>query len=223
MQTKKKVIAVIVAHPDDEAFFMSGTIAKYARRGHDIYLLCTTKGEEGEQHKGQDVRQVHEIREEELLASAKILGVKQVFFLGFRDGTLSNNLYHKLADSITEILEKIKPELIITIEPRGISGHIDHVTISMVSSYVFEKLPFVKKIMYFCFPEEMRNGFESYYIYFPPGYKKEDINKVEDVSEVWEQKLQAIHCHKSQAKDAGRVIRRLNRFSKHEHFMVREK
>lgn len=220
---KKKVIAVIVAHPDDEAFFMSGTIAKYAKEGHDIYLLCATKGEEGEQHKGEDVRQVHEIREEELLESAKILGVKQVFFLGFRDGTLSNNLYHKLADSITEILNKLKPELIITIEPRGISGHIDHITISMVASYVFEKLSYVKKIMYFCFPAEIRNSFESYYIYFPPGYKKDDINLVEDVTKVWKQKINAIHCHKSQAKDGSRVINRLNRFPKHEHFMVREK
>lgn len=220
---KKKAVAVIVAHPDDEAFFMSGTIAKYAKEGHDIYLLCATKGEAGEQHKGMDARQIHEIREEELLESAKILGVKQVFFLGFQDGTLSNNLYHKLADSIIQILQKLKPEVIITIEPRGISGHIDHIIISMVSSYVFEKLPFIKKIMYFCFTDEIRNSFQSYYIYFPPGYKKEEIGLIEDVSEVWEQKMKAIHCHKSQAKDANRVMKRLNSFSKNEYFLVREK
>jgi len=219
----KKTIAVIVAHPDDEAFFMSGTIAKYAKQGHDIYLLCATKGEEGEQHKNEDVRQVHEIREEELLESAKTLGVKQVFFLGFRDGTLSNSLYHKLADSIVEILEKIKPEIMITIEPRGISGHIDHITISMVSTYVFEKLTFVKKIMYFCFTDEVRNSFHSYYIYFPPGYKKGEINHIEDVSGVWEQKMKAIQSHKSQLKDGSRVMKRLSLFPKEEHFIVRQK
>ncbi len=220
---KKKTIAVIVAHPDDEAFFMSGTIAQYAKQGDKIYLLCATKGEEGEQHKNEDVREVHEIRKEELIESTKTLGVKQVFFLGFRDGTLSNNLYHKLADSIIEILKKIKPELIITIEPRGISGHIDHITVSMVSSYVFEKLLFVKKIMYFCFTDEIRNSFHSYYIYFPPGYKKEEINHVEDVSKVWEQKMKAIQCHRSQFKDGSRIIKRLNLFPKKEHFLVREK
>jgi LmbE family N-acetylglucosaminyl deacetylase len=220
---KKKVIAVIVAHPDDEAFFMSGTIAKYTKQGHDVYLLCATKGEEGEQHTDKDVRQVHEIREEELQESAKILGIKQVFFLGFRDGTLSNNLYHKIADSIIKILNKLKPELIISIEPRGISGHIDHIAISMISSYVFEKLPFVKKIMYFCFSKEVRDSLESYYIYFPPGYKNEEVNHIEDVSDVWEQKMKAIQSHKSQAKDAGRVMKRLNNFPKKEYFLVREK
>ncbi|MDO8609865.1 MAG: PIG-L family deacetylase, partial [bacterium] len=153
----KKIVAAIFAHPDDEAFGPSGTIAKYVKEDADVYLLCATKGEGGENHLlDKDERSIFEIREEELQNSAKALGVKQVFFLGFTDGTLCNNLYHKIADKILEILTPLNPEILITNEPRGVSGHIDHVTISMVTSYVFNKLPSAKTILYHCISEEYR-------------------------------------------------------------------
>lgn len=225
---KKKIIAVIVAHPDDEAFGPSGTIAKFAKEGNDVYILCATKGEEGNQHKKEDLRKVHEIREEELLKSAKILGVKRVFFLGFRDGSLSNNLYHQLADSITEVLKRIKAEIIITFEHRGVSGHIDHIAVSMISSYVFEHLPAIKTIYYYCSTKKARRlqskyRPEGYFIYFPPGYDPEDVDKIIDITDVWKTKIKAMNCHKSQLKDV-RVVQGIHsEIPKREHFFVREK
>lgn len=225
---RKKTIAVIVAHPDDEAFGPSGTIAKFTKEGNDVYILCATKGEEGDQHKKEDLRQVHEIREEELLASAKILGVKEVFFLGFRDGSLSNNIYHELAKKITEILKQIKADMIITFEHRGISGHIDHIAISMISSYVFEHLDSIKTIYYYC-STKMARGLqpkyrpEGYFIYFPPGYDPEEVDKIVDTTDVWNIKMRAMECHKSQLKDV-RVIQGIHsEIPKREHFFVREK
>ncbi|MBW2469668.1 MAG: PIG-L family deacetylase, partial [Deltaproteobacteria bacterium] len=41
-------ILVISAHPDDETLFGGGTLARYARQGHAIYILETTRGEGGE-------------------------------------------------------------------------------------------------------------------------------------------------------------------------------
>ena len=87
---KQSSLVAVFAHPDDEAFGPAGTIAKLAR-SHDIYLLCATKGDaQGNTNLGQ-------IRQKELLESARILGVKKVYFLGFADGTLSNSLYHILS------------------------------------------------------------------------------------------------------------------------------
>ncbi|MBI3366024.1 PIG-L family deacetylase [Candidatus Roizmanbacteria bacterium] len=229
MQTKKKTIAVIVAHPDDEAFGPSGTIAKFAKEGHDVYILCATKGEEGQNHShGEALREIHDIREEELRCSAKILGVKEVIFLGFRDGSLSNNLYHQLAKEITEVLKRIKAEMIITLEHRGVSGHIDHVAVSMVSSYVFEHLDSIKTIYYYCTTKKAR-GLQSkyrpegYFIYFPPGYDPENVDKIIDITDVWDIKTRAMNCHKSQLKDV-RVVQGIHsEIPKREHFFVREK
>lgn len=220
---KKKIIAVIIAHPDDEAFGPSGTMAKYAKEGQDVYLLCATKGEEGENRKKDDLRHIYEIREEELMESAKILGVKQVFFLGFGDGSLSNNIYHTVAKKIIEVLTPLKPDTIITFEPQGVSGHLDHIAISMISSYVFEKLESAKTLMQHCITNVMRNALPSYYIYLPPGYKKTDIDYIEDVSSVWEQKVNAINIHKSQLKDTNKMLNLFKNFPKEEYFLVRQK
>lgn len=219
---KKQTIVAIFAHPDDEAFGPSGTLAKFARDGHDVYLLCATKGEGGENHlKAKEERELNEIREQELLCSAKTLGVKKVFFLGFIDGTLSNNQYHKLADKIIEIITPLQPEILITEEYRGVSGHLDHVAVSMVTSFVFHKLPFVKKIMYHCVTKEYRKLMPSdYFIFIPPGYDASEIDEVVDVSEVWDIKTKAILCHQSQLKDVTRNLNRLAVIPKKDNFIV---
>src|SRR3989338_3179000 len=125
----------------------------------------------------------------ELRCSAQILGVKEVYFLGFADGTLSNSLYHRLAAKIEQKLKLLKPQTVLTFEPRGISGHIDHITVSLATTYVFYKLPFVQKLLYFCISEEERKLIKDYFIYFPPGYKKSQINQIVDVSDVWDTKV----------------------------------
>lgn len=218
----RKVVAAVFAHPDDEAFGPSGTIAKFAKT-HDVYVLCATKGEAGENHHPEQNRKLAELREEELRTSAKILGVKKVYFLNFLDGTLSNNLYHQLAAKIEERLKKLKPDTIMTYEPRGVSGHIDHVTISMVTTFVFEKLSFAKTLMYYCLTDKQRAQLKNYFIYFPPGYKKSEVDKIVDISHTWDLKLQAIQAHTSQAKDMQRVLNRLKNAPKEEYFLIKKK
>ena len=144
MPSKKqnRVVVAIFAHPDDEAFGPSGTITKLAKT-HDIYVLCATRGEAG-----GNLKNIGKVREKELRCSAQILGVKEVYFLGFADGTLSNSLYHRLAAKIEQKLKLLKPQTVLTFEPRGISGHIDHITVSLATTYVFYKLPFVQRLFH---------------------------------------------------------------------------
>ena len=219
----KKTIVCIFAHPDDEAFGPSGTIAKWSKE-NDVYILCATKGEAGQDNDTTQSTPLQERRAQEMIESAKILGVKEVIYLGFTDGTLSNNLYHKLAEEITKHLEILKPETIMTYEPRGISGHIDHITVSMVSTFVFKKLDFIKTLYYFCISAEQRSlQGEEYFIYFPPGYTKDQINEVITIEEVWEQKLAAISKHVSQISDINRILSRLVKLPKEENFIILQK
>ena len=41
-------LLAIFAHPDDEVFSCGGTLARAAAEGHDVHLICATRGEEGE-------------------------------------------------------------------------------------------------------------------------------------------------------------------------------
>lgn len=211
---KTNNIVAIFAHPDDEAFGPSGTLIKLARQ-NDLYILCATRGENGGDHE-----KLAEIRSGELKKSARLIGAKGVYFLGFKDGTLSNSIYHQLAAKIEKHLKRIKPEILITYEPQGISGHIDHITVSMVTTFVFTKLPFVKTLMYYCLLEENKEQLKDYFIYFPPGYKKTDIDEVVNVEDVWELKVKAMYQHKSQIADAKRILKRKKNLPKEEYFKV---
>lgn len=217
----KKNFVAIFAHPDDESFGPSGTIAKLAEK-YNVYLICATSGQAGESSL-KEVKDLSKVRESELRESAKILGVKKVFFLGFQDGELSNNLYHKLAEKIKKTLEDLKPEKIMTDEIRGISGHIDHITVALATTFVFYKLPFIKELMYYCI--EKREVTRDYFIYMPPGFDKKDIDLRVDIADVWDKKVAAIKAHKSQAHDGKYILSLYEKgiISKTENFLLLKK
>ena len=219
-----KPVVGIFAHPDDEVFVgPGGVLAQFAKEGRDTYIIVATNGEAG-QKKVDDNRDLGVIRREELQNSAKILGIKEIFFLEYKDGSLSNSLYHEIADKIQRILERLEPEIVITMENRGISGHFDHIAISFIATFVFRKLPFIRELWYFCLTEEgqkiIAKYLGDYFIYFPPGYKKSEITKTVDVSSVWHQKISAMKQHKSQISDVEANMKAFGELPKEENYIV---
>lgn len=209
----------VFAHPDDEAFGPSGTIAMLSE-DNDVYIICATRGETGE----GDSKKLGKVRSGELLDSASILGVKEVYFLKYKDGTLANSLYHKIARDIEKIILKIKPKTLITMDPTGVSGHLDHIAMSYVSTFVFYKLPFIKTLLYWCLTEENKKLFKGeYFIYTPPGYKQGEIDKIVNIENYWQTKVKAMEAHKSQLKDASRVLDMLKQSPKEEYFIIKTK
>jgi LmbE family N-acetylglucosaminyl deacetylase len=213
-----KPLVAVFAHPDDEAFGPGGTLAAFAKE-RDVYVICVTDGDAG-QNSSTKTKSLAEIRKEEIQESTQILGVKKVFFLGYKDGTLCNNIYHEIAKKVEKIIQPIKPEIVLTFEPRGVSGHIDHMAVSMITSFVFEHAAFVQQLWYYCLNKEARGLQQKYFIYFPPGYKDSEIDKVVDVSAVWEQKIAAMHKHESQKHDIDRILKTFEKRTKEEYFLI---
>lgn len=206
-------IFAIFAHPDDESFGPGGTLAKLSKN-HDVYIICATSG---------DIGGLGNIREKEIASSTKILGITKVFFLHYGDGTLSNNTYHTLVDDIRNILDIHKPERLLTFEQRGVTGHIDHVVISLTTSYLFEKLDYVEELWYFCISKEHRDLIKNYFIYFPDGYGRDEVDEIVDVSDVWDERIASMHCHTSQRSDMETVEKHLQSLPKEEYFIVKKK
>ncbi len=111
----------------------------------------------------------------------------------------------------------------MTDEIRGISGHIDHITVAMVTTFVFYKLPFIKELMYYCI--EKREVMRDYFIYMPPGFDKKDVDLRIDISDVWDKKVAAIKAHKSQAHDGKYILSLYKKgiISKIENFLILKK
>ncbi len=220
MITPKKLVCIF-AHPDDEAFGPSGSIA-YLSGNCEVHIICVTKGDADEEFaKGNNIQTLADVRAQELDASAKILGVKTVTHLGFKDGGLNNNNYHKVTEEVKNILEKIKPDTLLTFDPNGVSGHLDHIAVSMETTYLFERLDFVKNLMYFCEPEGVKKIIgKDYFVYYPEGYNEKQVDWIIDVSDHMDKKISAINAHVSQRSDASMILTTFKPFLEKEYFRV---
>lgn len=213
------IVVGVFAHPDDETFGPGGTLAVLSKQ-NDVYVICATNGESAT---GKPDVKLGQERRKELEASCKLLGVKEVIFLDFVDGTLSNNLYHEIAAKIEKELNKLKPQALITFEPHGVSGHIDHMAISMITSFVAKKVKSVKEVWYYCISDRFHaiRRRVGYFIYFPKGYSKEEINKIVNVKEVWSTKVRAMKQHQTQINDVNRILLLQKFMPKEEYFLIR--
>jgi LmbE family N-acetylglucosaminyl deacetylase len=214
----KKTVLCVIAHPDDEAFGPSGTLAILSR-SYDVHLVCVTDGASDSRFHPLGAS-LAPIRAEELRHSANVLGIKEVHFLNYKDGSLNNNLYHEVAEKLQFVVDKIKPSLLITNELRGISGHLDHVAVGMITSFVFRKSPEIDAIWYTVASKYASDTMQDYFVFFPPGYEKEKVDKVVDIADVFEKKMAAAACHESQGKDVLRVTTRWKETPKEEWFLV---
>lgn len=148
-----KAILAVLAHPDDETFGLGGTLALYARRGYDTYLVCATRGEVGtvdEEHLN-GFKDIAELRTAELQRAAKILGLKEVFFLGYRDSGMPgteenkhtdaqiNHPIDEVAGKVVKYMRELKPDIVITFDPIGGYKHPDHIHIHKATVLAFEK------------------------------------------------------------------------------------
>jgi LmbE family N-acetylglucosaminyl deacetylase len=220
-----KPVVAIFAHPDDEAFGPAGTLALFSKE-RPVYLICVTNGDAGINSHLDKTRTLAEIRRGELEASAKILGITKVFFLEYKDGTLSNNLYADIAEKMQNILDELQPEILLTYDTQGITGHLDHIAVSMITSYVFQHSHHIKELWYYCVDSEeqklFREQYPDYFVYLPEGYSKKEL-QWKDIADVWEQRIEVMHQHESQIHDIKRVLAVKQQLPKEEGFIIRKK
>ena len=127
----------ILAHPDDEALGMGGSLAKYAAEGVEIYLLTATKGERGwpgPPAENPGLEGLGRLREQELLAAAHILGIHEVNFLGYLDGDLDQANPAEAIAQIVDHIRRVRPQVVVTFGPDGSYGHPDHIAISQLTA-----------------------------------------------------------------------------------------
>jgi len=148
-----KTLLAVLAHPDDESFGLGGTLALYARKGYNVYLVCATRGEVGtvDPEHMHGFQTIAELRESELRCAAEHLGLKDVFFLGYRDSGMPgaeenkhpnaqiNHSLDEVAGKVLEYIRSLKPDIVLTFDPIGGYKHPDHIHIHKATTLAFEK------------------------------------------------------------------------------------
>jgi LmbE family N-acetylglucosaminyl deacetylase len=121
----------LFAHPDDESLCAGGTLAKYASAGADVSVVSLTKGGAGQIRDASLATRstLTAVREKELQAAAKELGLTDARCLDYEDGSLSAVDRDLLVRLASELIRDIDPDVVITFGPDGFSGHPDHIVV----------------------------------------------------------------------------------------------
>lgn len=214
LKIRGKKILCVFAHPDDETFGPGGSIIVWARLGGIIHLLCATKGEAGlNSHNG--------IRAKELKDASKVLGIKKIEFLGLLDGNICNNDLQKLEQLISKKIKSFTPDILLTFNLNGVSGHMDHIAVASATTQSFKKTKIAKKLLYYTLPEEHAADNLDYFIHFPQGPQVHEMHEEVDIKKVWDIKVEAMRKHKSQAHDIERILKTWEKYPKKEYFTTR--
>src|SRR5437764_10596018 len=126
-----KTLMAIMAHPDDIDFTSAGTIAKFCAEGWTVYYVLATSGDKGT-HESYTPQELAALREQEQREAAAVLGVKDVFFLGYPDGFLEATT--ELRGQIVRLLRKYEVDAVLTWDGfrRGFN-HADHRNIGIAA------------------------------------------------------------------------------------------
>jgi len=121
-------ILVVLPHPDDEAFGISGTLSKHISQGAQVTYACLTLGEMGRNMGVPPFANrvtLPAIRKTELEASCRAIGIQDLRLLGFHDKTIEFEDPDLLDGKIEELIREVSPDLVVTFYP-GYSVHPDH-------------------------------------------------------------------------------------------------
>ena len=121
-------ILTVYAHPDDEAFGPSASLARYARDGAEIQGIFATTGEEGNTsvEPVPSPEDLAALREQDTRDAGEVIGYRMLHFLRYHDGTLKDVPTDELSRRVYSIIEDFDPDIVTTFGPAGITGHPDH-------------------------------------------------------------------------------------------------
>ena len=150
-EAPRRVIAV-TPHPDDCEGGCGGTLAKWiTEAATEVVVVLCTNGDKGSSDREMVPQELAVIREREQQEASDVLGVKEVVFLSYPDGTLEDTQLFR--SQIVREIRRHKPDTILCIDPyRSVSHtHRDHrmsgqVALDAAYSYAWSPLHFPEQI-----------------------------------------------------------------------------
>ena len=196
--SSKKNILIILAHPDDPEFFCGGTIAQWIKSGNHIDYLLMTKGEKGINDNFDDSLNIIQIRYEEQRKAADVLGVDQIHYLDYEDGTLVPGVDAR--ERIVAAVRTYRPDIVVTCDPTNFymnDNYINHPDHRAAGQIVIDAIfPGVQNKLYF--PALLKRGLEPHRVEEVWISLPKKPNTSLDVTEEWPIKIKALECHLSQ-------------------------
>ncbi|MGA9100769.1 PIG-L deacetylase family protein [Aeromicrobium sp.] len=219
-RTEGLSLAVVVAHPDDDAYGMAGMVALHADDpGFRFTLIHATDGGAGDIREGFPATRetLGRIRQQEDEDGWRALGREpdRHEWLGYRDGEVDQVPFDELVDVVAAILEEEQPTVVGTFGPDGIFAHPDHITIGAATDAAFARHASTagtafRRLLHSAIPQSVferwqqqraEKGmwqFDPTQVYHMRGVPDAEIGLVVDTSSVAHRTVAGLMEHKSQ-------------------------
>ncbi|MFH0847502.1 MAG: PIG-L deacetylase family protein [Chloroflexota bacterium] len=193
MEKEPAQILVVTPHPDDAEFGAAGSLIRWHKEGKSIVYVVPTSGDKGTSDPCVKPEEMARIREKEQLAAAKVIGVREVVFLRHPDQSLEDT--PEFRKEIVRCIRLYKPETVLAPDPyRRYLWHRDHrITGRVTLDAIF---PYARD--YHAYPGLVKEGIMPHKVKQVLLWGTEDVNYRMDITAVFERKLAALACHKSQ-------------------------
>jgi len=215
----QRTLLVVVAHPDDETFGCGALIASAARDGERVVVCCASRGELGEDISGQHStrEELGTARESELREAGAILGVAEIELLDLADSGWSGEAEpgsivaepDRMARVLDEVIDRHRPQVVITLDPTGSDGHRDHAAVGQAATAAFDRtVDWPASLYHWCLPHSLMDAWsreiatnspDSVYLETELGRDDRDVTTVLDGEAVLPLVHQAIAAHVTQA------------------------
>jgi LmbE family N-acetylglucosaminyl deacetylase len=220
-------LAAVFAHPDDDTYGLSGTLA-LSRGDIEYTVIVATSGEAGtisdpSLATRENLAEVREGEEREALRAAGAQNAA-VHFLRYADGGLKDAPREELVTKVASILKEARPEVVVTFGPEGITKHDDHITVGAAATEAFHQAQAgseggdaFQRLLYVAIPSsEIDRFWESLRAkgeevgdpeapFMPRGVPDESITHRVDCTSVLKSKIEALHAHRTQRDEVDQI------------------
>lgn len=213
-------VACLFAHPDDDTYGVGGTLAGLAGADLELTVVLATSGEAGEiADPSLATREtLGAVREAEDRAAWAALGLEpDLRFLRYPDGRVADVPVEDLVGAFVAILIEVRPHLVVTFGPDGITGHPDHIAVGRAATEAFhvargQTSEGFERLLYTVLSEDRLAGLnealrargvdplDPLQPLVPSGVPAERIGVAVDCSGVLSRKVEALRCHRTQGE-----------------------
>ena len=205
-------VVVVTAHPDDCDFGASGTIASWTATGVEVTYCICTDGDAGGFDPAVPRQEIPRIRRAEQEAAAKQVGVSDVRFLGYRDGSLEPT--QDVRRDISRVIRQVRPQRALIQSPdrnwaRIGASHPDHLAAgaaAIAAIYPDARNPFAHPSLL------ADEGLQEWAVAETWLMAHPDSNHVVDITARFDTKIAALRAHESQTAHMDDLESRLRQW-----------
>ena len=196
-----RVVLLVVAHADDVALFIGGTVAAWADAGWRIVVVRAT--DDRWDSVGSDEASTQESNRSEFEDAAAILGVHEIVELGYPTDTLGDVSTVELRERIIHAVRTYRPYALVSFDPYAMYGedNLDHIVVARAVDESFwtsqfdlhHPEHFDEVSTHTGAPLAPHGCFERWYF----GRRVIDVTDVVDITATLDRRIAAGCCHRT--------------------------